>query len=173
MTGSLFSITTGFDKIYLRVLIKIGRDTIRSRSSNSRYLMMMTHKYSLPYYMQENETCGQQASYTWGGVRVCEMSRLQYAFIPDRVDLSALMRCQTHSLGNPRALRPPALSVSLCHRHSLLCYFPQPLTSSLHVCSFHPALSSSCLLHTFQLLTALWIWLMFVMPCLSEMWVSH
>lgn len=41
------------------------------------------------------------------------MSGLQYAFIPDRVDLSALMRCQTHSLGSPRALRPPAPSPSL------------------------------------------------------------
>ena len=46
------------------------------------------------------------------------------------------------------------LSLSLSHPRSLLCYFPQPLTSSLHVCSFHPALTSSRLLHTFQLLTA-------------------
>lgn len=38
------------------------------------------------------------------------------AFIPDRVDLSALMRCQTHSLGN---LPPPT-------HHP-----PQPLASSL------------------------------------------
>lgn len=56
------------------------------------------------------------------------MSGLHYAFIPDRVDSSALMHRQTHSLGKPprRSSSPPPPSSSSAS--SLL--FPQPLTSS-------------------------------------------
>lgn len=67
------------------------------------------------------------------------MSGLYYAFIPDRVDLSALMRCQTHSLGNRRALSIPLPSLP----SAIFTFPPQPLTSPLHVCSFHPALTGS------------------------------
>lgn len=55
------------------------------------------------------------------------MSGLYYAFIPDRVDLSALMHCQTHSLGNRRAFSIHLLSLlSAIFTFPSATYFPSP-----------------------------------------------
>lgn len=73
------------------------------------------------------------------------MSGLHYAFIPDRVDSSALMHRQTHSLGKPPRRSPspppppPPLFALSSSSSSAIFTFPSATHFlSLHVCSFHP-----------------------------------